>query len=357
MALGCLALAHSAIAAPDSVAPADQTISGTKPYTDSYTVTVTSPSMLNNAGDTQLANGGINLTVSATPLTWPSGSSSTQAAGLLSGPGVPPALAVLNFTAVSQDRSFLLTVTTTAGTIPGDYTYDIGGASPGGYGWGVTTAMLTVQVAEPTVSDTTPPAVTFASPATCPATYTFGQSVSININAVEDMSPITAFTATINGDAFGSATGIGTQSANINGTFTPSMIGTYTVAASATSVGGTGNASCDLNVNYDLTWLPPISLGKTSKGGSTMPIKFAIRDASGEFVTDDSVHVIVKEGATEVFSAFFGEGASNVRISETDEQYIVNFQTASGVHNYDVLAYFDGVGGEVLQGTKTFSTR
>jgi hypothetical protein len=43
LALGCLALAHSAIADPDSVTPPDKTITGVKPFSDSYTVTVTSP--------------------------------------------------------------------------------------------------------------------------------------------------------------------------------------------------------------------------------------------------------------------------------------------------------------------------
>jgi hypothetical protein len=347
-----LALPHSAIASADSVTPADKTITGVKPFSDSYTVTVTSPSSLNAAGLAALAGGGIDLTVVADVSTFPVGSSAAEAAGLLSGVST-----VLHFTALSQPKTFLLTATTVAGTTPGDYTYDIHGLSPGGYGWGVTSAMLTVSVSEPSTTDTTPPVVTFASPSTCPAAYTFGDSVSIEINAVEDLSPITAFDATINGDSFGSATGLGALSTQISGMFTPSMIGTYTVAATATSAGGTSDAvSCDINVNYNFMWLPPISLGKTSKGGSTMPIKFTISDVNG-FVTDTSVHVVVKEGATQVFSAFFGEGASSVRISETDMQYIVNFQTASGAHNYTVEVYFDGVGGEVLQGTTTFSTR
>jgi hypothetical protein len=104
-------------------------------------------------------------------------------------------------------------------------------------------------------------------------------------------------------------------------------------------------------------WLPPISLGKTSKGGSTMPIKFTISDFNGNFITDTSVEVVVKEGATTLMDAFYGTGASNVRISETDTQYIVNFQTASGAHSYNVFVYFAGVGGQVLQGTTSFSTR
>lgn len=106
---------------------------------------------------------------------------------------------------------------------------------------------------------------------------------------LDAVSVITAMSATINGDAFGTTSGHGTNSASVTGTLTPSTIGTYTLAASATSAGGTGTAGrCDIVVNYNFNWLPPISLGKISKGGSTMPIKFTISDADGNFVTDTS---------------------------------------------------------------------
>jgi len=217
---------------------------------------------------------------------------------------------------------------------------------------------LTVTVTAPSTTDTTAPSVTIAMPASCPTTYTFGQSVLIEVDAVEDMSSITAMSATINGDAFGTTSALGTMNASVSGTLTPSTIGAYVLSATATSAGGTGTAGpCEVDVNYNFMWLPPISLGKTSKGGSTMPIKFTISDNDGNFITDESVEVVVKEGANTLLDAFFGQGSSNVRISQTDMQYIVNFQAASGTHNYDVSVYFAGVGGQVLQGTKTFMTR
>ena len=104
-------------------------------------------------------------------------------------------------------------------------------------------------------------------------------------------------------------------------------------------------------------WLPAISLQKTSKRGSTMPIKFTISGVNG-FVADQSVEVVVKEGATQLMHAFYGAGASNVRISETDMQYTVNFQTASGAHTYTVYVYFDDLNGDPLQqATSSFTTR
>jgi hypothetical protein len=339
----------------DHVAPADKTIAGVKPFMQSYTVTVTSPACLNDNGLEALADTGIDLDVGVvgTP-TFPAGSSVAEALGLLTFVSSP-----LHFTDLSQDKTFDVNVNVLAGTTPGDYTYNIGGTGGvSGYGWGVNSGMFTVSVSEPSVTDTTPPVLTIASPSSCPATYTFGASVPIEVDAVDGESAITAMSATINGDAFGTTTGLGTNNASVTGTLTPSTIGTYTLAASATSAGGTGTAGpCDIAVNYNFNWLPPISLGKISKGGSTMPIKFTISDADGNFVTDTSVEVVVKEGATTRMDAFYGTGASNVRISETDMQYIVNFQTASGVHTYDVFVYFAGVGGQVLQGSISFTTR
>jgi hypothetical protein len=338
----------------DNIAPADKTISGTEPFMDSYTVTVTSPACLNCDGLTALnESGGIDLTVGVvgTP-TFPPGSSQAEALSLLSFDSSP-----LHFTDLSQDQTFDVDVNVLAATTPGDYTYSICGSGVSGYGWGVSCTNLTVTVSAPSNTDTTPPVVTYASG--CPGSYGFGQSFGIEIDANDPESVVTAFDATLNGDPFGSATGLGTNSASIVvDPYNPSQIGTYALSATATSAGGTSDpAECSFTVSYNFMWLPPISLGKTSKGGSTMPIKFTISDFNGNFITDTSVEVVVKEGATTLMDAFYGTGASNVRISETDTQYIVNFQTASGAHSYNVFVYFAGVGGQVLQGTTSFSTR
>jgi hypothetical protein len=143
-----------------------------------------------------------------------------------------------------------------------------------------------------------------------------------------------------------------------SGSLTPSVIGTYTLHATATSDGGVGDATRAFVVNYNPAWLPPISLGKTSRGGSTVPIKFTISDANTNFVTDESVEVVVKEGGVTRLNAFFGDGSSSVRISPTDMQYIVNFQTASGAHTYDVFVYFNDMNGLPFQQLNTsFGTR
>jgi hypothetical protein len=97
-----------------------------------------------------------------------------------------------------------VTVTATASTTPGDYSYALHARGPdvNGYGWGINNSTLNMSVTAPTNTDTTPPVVTITSPANDGDVYTFGSPVSIAFNAVEDMSPITDVSATINGNAF-----------------------------------------------------------------------------------------------------------------------------------------------------------
>jgi hypothetical protein len=104
-------------------------------------------------------------------------------------------------------------------------------------------------------------------------------------------------------------------------------------------------------------WLPPLSLGKTSKGGSDVPVKFTARDCSGLFVHDESVAVVVYEvttgGDVARLSGVFGDGASFIRIDDVAGQYIINFKTAAGVHNYRADIFFN----DFFQASKQFSVR
>ena len=109
-----------------------------------------------------------------------------------------------------------------------------------------------------------------------------------------------------------------------------------------------------------MTWLPPLSLGTTNKGGSTIPIKFSAIDCTASFVEDKSVNVVVWEvkstGDVKVLTGLYGSGASDVRID--GKQYIINFKTASGSHNYRVEVSFLGADGKLFkQASKTFSVR
>jgi hypothetical protein len=79
-------------------------------------------------------------------------------------------------------------------------------------------------------------------------------------------------------------------------------------------------------------------------------------------VHDESVKVVVFEvtsgGDVQALSGLFGDGASSVRIDDDAGQYIINFQTAAGAHNYRVDVYFNDFNDQLFkQGSKTFSVR
>ena len=154
---------------------------------------------------------------------------------------------------------------------------------------------------------------------------------------------MTAVNATVNGSAVALSSFTPANNVSVSGTYSATDIGSYTVSATATSAGGTSAPkTATFTVNYTLTFLPPLSLGKTAKGGSTIPIKFSARDCTGAFVADERVSVKVYEGTTLVFTAVFGEGSDSVRIDPVAEQYITNFQTSAGAHTYTAKVLFNG---------------
>jgi hypothetical protein len=193
-----------------------------------------------------------------------------------------------------------------------------------------------------------------------------GRPIDVEFGAVHQTQPITALSATVNGEPVALMTsGIGTKVAAATGTFVAPGIGVYTLTARASSAAGTGYADEIFTVDYDLTWLPPVSLGKPFRGGSTVPLKFSIRDCQGRFVRDDSVRVVIHEVSThgEVLQLVgtLGVGAQSVRVDDRDGHYIINFPTARGARQYRADVSFgavtDAETGYMLQGSTVFSAR
>jgi hypothetical protein len=357
-----LALAGVAFANNTTYDPASTTIEKTQPFTQGFDLKITSPTNLVDPFPSE----GVVTDILITSTAAPDGVLPATAENLIS---ANPAF--LTFTALGEPHTVTINVTASDTTVPGSYAYNIVSqrrvaGKDTAKGWGNGAATLTVVVAAPTTeADITPPSVTITKP-TADQNFTFctgGTPVDIAFNAQDADSDISAGAADVNGNnVILTTTGLGTGEISATGAFTANAIGAYTVNASATSVGGTGDASANFTVNYNILFLPPLSLGKTDKGGSTVPIKFTARDCNGAFVNDGSVKVVVYEvteaGDVAALTGLFGAGATSVRIDDVAGQYIINFKTAAGAHNYRADVFFNGSDGKPFkQGSKTFSVR
>lgn len=284
-----------------------------------------------------------------------------------------------NCLALGEKKTVEVTVNIPVGAVVGDYVYTIS-ANPddSGLGWGGGGHALTASVEQyvpntPFVLDTTAPTVNITSPTATSFTYVIGGTpVNVAFEALEDKSPITSLSAAVGNSAVTLLpSGLGTTEASATGTATVNSIGTYTLIAKAQNTRALPNPnpeelsanlegckSVTFTVSYDMSncWLPPLSLGKISKGGSTIPIKFTAKDANGLFIADQTVKVevseIVGDTAKLITTAIFGTGSSSVRIEKIDDytgQYIVNFPTATGAHTYRADVFFKDVSCNYVQ--------
>ena len=80
-----------------------------------------------------------------------------------------------------------------------------------------------------------------------------------------------------------------------------------------------------------ITFLPPITTMDqyNLKDGSTLPIKFTVRNSTtDEFIYDDTVNVTITNSTGHLVTYFTnGTSTDSVRINSTEEQYIANFCT------------------------------
>lgn len=334
----------------DSVgyAPKTQNLAGTRPFGPTYALDITSPSSLNDKGDKLIA-GGITANLRVNVIDFPDASSEAEAAAL-----VTLGDSFLVFDALAQTKRTTVRVNVGNSTTPGDYVFTIQADGPGGIGWGNSSHTLNVSVAEPVLVDQSAPVVNITSP-TEKAAFTFcstGTVVPVSISATDPESLVTSVWATASNAPFTVSFTGPSHSVTANGSFTAPAIGFYPLQAWALSAGGAGESGVvTVSVNYAMTWLPPLSLGKVVSGA--LPIKFSARDCNGAFVIDQRVSVEVLESGVSKFVATFGEGSEAVRIDEGQEQYIANFKPAPGVHTYTIKVFFGGF----EQASRTFTTK
>jgi len=86
----------------------------------------------------------------------------------------------------------------------------------------------------------------------------------------------------------------------------------------------------NINISYEFKWLPPISKRCLQSKGitrinyrSTLPVKFAVFDADGNFVVDQSVKVVVSNDSNS--KTFTSEAVGGeIKINAEDSQYKLN---------------------------------
>jgi len=90
-----------------------------------------------------------------------------------------------------------------------------------------------------------------------------------------------------------------------------------------------------------LRWLTPLSNRDSFETGRTIPIRFTVHDATGDFQRDESVTVTVHNATwQEVFS--YGTHRRDVRIRESAEYYIVYWKTIGLTPGpYEISVEFD----------------
>ena len=322
--------------------PHAHAIAGILPVDQSYTLAVAAPTQLNEKGLAALENGLI-ATLRINVESYPEGSSEAEAAALVSLDDWS-----MTFYALGETHQTTVHVVASVNTTPGDYQYTIQAVGPTGLGWGIANHALNLTVSQPVVLDTTPPDVRITSP-TDKQAFDFcsaGTKVPVTISAVDPESVVTAIGGTVNGTPFTVQPFTPANVVLASGEIVAPVVGVYTLGAWATSAGGTGTApTVEISVNYKMSWLPPLSLGRTMHGA--IAIKFAARDCNGAFVADTSVRVEVWEANALRFTAVYGDGSDSVRIENS--QYITNFNPPAGNHTYTVKVFFNNY----LQATTT----
>lgn len=170
-----------------------------------------------------------------------------------------------------------------------------------------------------TVQDTTPPDIT------CPA------DVSVLLNTPLPNSTIDAFLSGV------SATDLVDQDVAIVNSALPSLTapGDFPITFTATDdYANESSCAANISVNYEFSgFLPPVSLGKPLKLGRTLPVKFQLTDAVGDYVSTTVATIVLQKlsNNTPIGDPLEPESTSGADVGNTfryaDNQYIYNLST------------------------------
>ncbi len=250
--------------------PQVKIVEGNQPLSQSYALSITSPSNL-------AANTPVTVALGLTVLSAPSGVAEADALSFIS---LNPAS--LSFTGPNQVLTTIVTVAVPLGNFAGDYAYRI---LPSG--WPVTTngitdtgATVNATISPPNSTDTSAPAIALLSP-TDGMVYTYTPAsglpvtVPVNFSAVVGATgdPINAMVASLDTVPVSltipvslTAAGLLTVSASATGSVQLTTPGSYTISVVATNRNGTSSASAGFSVVVNA---PPPTITASSPASSS----------------------------------------------------------------------------------------
>lgn len=164
--------------------------------------------------------------------------------------------------------------------------------------------------------DKMPPVITLTG-ITDGATYTLGAVPVAGYLAVDNLSGMESYSSNLSG---GNTNKVGTYKYTVTGTDragnTKTVVATYTVV-------------------YNFSgFLPPVSLSKPFKLGSTIPVKFQLTDTNGNYISTAIATIMLQKfsgsepiGDPIVLSTSSADTGNTFRYSAVDNQYIYNLKT------------------------------
>lgn len=170
--------------------------------------------------------------------------------------------------------------------------------------------------------DKTAPTVNIATPSAL-AHYLLNAPVAASYSSSDALSTIDAMTGTVANGALINTSSTGPK--------------TFTVSATD-KAGNTSSTTVTYYVDYNTGtgFLAPVSHGRLFKLGSTIPVKFQLKDANGNYIRSLSAVTAIQFDGTNATAT----GGTALRYDSTAEQYVFNLSTAGkseGTHTISAV--------------------
>jgi hypothetical protein len=321
-------------------APTAKVVQGNQPLSESYTLTITSPSNLP-------ANTPVTISLVPTVLSKPTTVDDATALGFIS---FTPAS--LTFSGPNQSLTTTVAVNVPAGDFAGNYAYKIKPSGwPASLAISDTGATVNALVSPAKATDNTPPAVVLQTPADGNIyTYFVSPGVPVSVPLTFEGTvgtggnPITGLQAFLNGSpVIISTSGIGTLDATGSATLSLTLPGLYHIRVAATNQDGTSEDSADITVVISapppvITVASPTANSSftfpTGGSGVTLPVSYTATSIFGNIIStgttlNGSPIVLSLSG---VGTSLVATGSASLSITSPGNYYL-NFTAANDYGN------------------------